>query len=98
MSIREVSRTLMRGFLRQPLQFQTMWSASHRSNSTASNHLPLIKKLRDQTGAPISDVKKALEQAGWNMGMHLHCGGRFDISYIDSIIVFDDLQTLQVRN
>lgn len=70
MSVFEVSRTFIRGFLRQPHHPQVVWNVVHRTNSTASNQLSLIKKLRDQTGAPISDVKKALEQAGWNMGMH----------------------------
>lgn len=70
MSLLEVSRTLIRGFLRQPHHAQVVWNVARRTNSSASNQLSLIKKLRDQTGAPISDVKKALEQAGWNMGMH----------------------------
>ncbi|WP_027883303.1 translation elongation factor Ts [Meiothermus rufus] len=30
------------------------------------NQLELIKKLREQTGAGVSDVKKALEDAGWD--------------------------------
>lgn len=29
--------------------------------------MALIKKLRDQSGAPISDVKKALEETGWDL-------------------------------
>lgn len=31
------------------------------------SQLELIKKLREQTGAGMSDVKKALEDAGWDM-------------------------------
>ena len=29
--------------------------------------MSMIKKLRDQSGAPISDVKKALEETGWDL-------------------------------
>ncbi len=35
--------------------------------ATSSNHMSLIKKLRDQSGAPISDVKKALEETDWDV-------------------------------
>lgn len=35
--------------------------------ATSSNHMTLIKKLRDQSGAPISDVKKALEETDWDL-------------------------------
>ncbi|RDI95776.1 translation elongation factor Ts [Meiothermus sp. QL-1] len=31
------------------------------------SQLELVKKLREQTGAGMSDVKKALEDAGWDM-------------------------------
>lgn len=31
------------------------------------SQLEQIKKLREQTGAGMSDVKKALEDAGWDM-------------------------------
>ena len=33
----------------------------------AGSNMALIKKLRDQSGAPISDVKKALEETGWDL-------------------------------
>jgi hypothetical protein len=36
--------------------------------AAAPDHLTLIKALREQTGAPISDVKDALKQADWNRG------------------------------
>lgn len=35
--------------------------------STATSQISLIKKLRDQSGAPISDVKKALEETEWDL-------------------------------
>jgi elongation factor Ts len=38
-----------------------------RWGSSTSNTLSLVKKLRDQSGAPISDVKRALEETGWDM-------------------------------
>ena len=33
-----------------------------------SNQMALIKQLREQTGAPIADVKSALQQAEWDLG------------------------------
>ena len=36
--------------------------------AAASNNMALIKQLREQTGAPIADVKSALQQADWNIG------------------------------
>lgn len=46
------------------------WPGIHavRWLSAASNHMTLIKKLRDQTGAPIGDVKSALQEADWDIG------------------------------
>ena len=41
-------------------------SASGSACSGGSN-MALIKKLRDQSGAPISDVKKALEETNWDL-------------------------------
>lgn len=38
-----------------------------RCMSAASN-LQLIKQLREETGAPMTDVKKALEAVGWDKG------------------------------
>lgn len=43
------------------------WEAA-RFFAAAPDHLTLIKALREQTGAPISDVKEALKQADWNRG------------------------------
>lgn len=37
--------------------------------AAAPNNLALIKQLREQTGAPIADVKSALQQADWDLGM-----------------------------
>lgn len=42
------------------------WEA--RFFATGPDHLNMIKALREQTGAPISDVKEALKQANWNSG------------------------------
>ena len=36
--------------------------------AAAPNNLALIKQLREQTGAPIADVKSALQQADWDLG------------------------------
>lgn len=33
-----------------------------------SNQMQLIKQLREQTGAPIGDVKTALQSANWDLG------------------------------
>lgn len=33
----------------------------------------MIKDLRERTGAPVTDVKKALEAAGWDIGEALAC-------------------------
>jgi len=51
---------------------------SHLSSSTellglrcfaaAPNNMALIKQLREQTGAPIADVKSALQEADWDLG------------------------------
>lgn len=41
---------------------------SLRSFAAASNHMALIKQLREQTGAPIADVKSALQQSEWDLG------------------------------
>lgn len=35
--------------------------------SSAASNVALIKKLREQSGAPISDVKKALEATDWDL-------------------------------
>lgn len=37
--------------------------------AAAPNNMALIKQLREQTGAPIADVKSALQQADWDLGM-----------------------------
>lgn len=39
-----------------------------RCYAAASNQMALIKELRERTGAPISDVKNALQAAEWNLG------------------------------
>jgi hypothetical protein len=44
-----------------------------QSFATSPNQLSLIKKLRDQSGAPISDVKKALEETEWDIGEEQLC-------------------------
>lgn len=63
---REVARVAAGGSLSCSL----LWQRTHsRLFATSSGQLSLIKQLRDQSGAPISDVKKALEETGWNLGM-----------------------------
>lgn len=39
-----------------------------RCLAAPANQLQLIKKLREQTGAPMGDVKTALQAAGWDLG------------------------------
>ena len=39
-----------------------------RCFAAPANQLQLIKELRERTGAPISDVKTALQAAGWDLG------------------------------
>lgn len=42
--------------------------ASVRGFAVAGNHMSLIKELREASGAPIADVKAALQQANWDLG------------------------------
>ena len=44
------------------------WGERKRWMSNKTQNIGLIKRLREQTGAPISDVKSALEQANWDLG------------------------------
>ena len=37
-------------------------------SAAAPNHLALIKELREMTGAPVTEVKAALQQSGWDVG------------------------------
>lgn len=36
-----------------------------------SNQMSLIKELRERTGAPVSEIKAALQAAEWDMGKPL---------------------------
>lgn len=47
------------------------WKACAESvrGLSASSRLAAIKTLRDQTGAPISDIKASLEAADFNQGL-----------------------------
>ncbi len=40
-----------------------------RALAAASGQLDAIKSLRESTSAPITDVKKALVEASWNVGV-----------------------------
>ena len=40
-----------------------------RAFAAASGQLDAIKSLRESTSAPITDVKKALVEASWNVGV-----------------------------
>jgi hypothetical protein len=40
-----------------------------RAYAAPSEQLDAIRNLRESTSAPISDVKKALVEADWNIGM-----------------------------
>lgn len=48
--------------------YSRLLPATVRGYAVAGNNLALIKELREQSGAPISDVKAALQQADWNIG------------------------------
>lgn len=75
-----IATGLLRGLLRQQLWGageQQLASANSSLSSlrwfaAAPNQMALIKQLREQTGAPISDVKSALQQADWDLGACLH--------------------------
>jgi hypothetical protein len=47
-----------------------------RCFAAPANQLQLIKELRERTGAPISDVKTALQAAGWDLGESSRQGRR----------------------
>ena len=42
-----------------------------RSYAAAASNLQLIKAQREKSGAPMSEVKAALEEASWDEGMQL---------------------------
>lgn len=42
-----------------------------RCFAAAPNQMALIKQLREKTGAPIADVKSALQQAEWDLGTEM---------------------------
>lgn len=42
-----------------------------RGYAGASSSLAAIKELRERSGAPIVDVKSALEEAAWDLGAYL---------------------------
>lgn len=44
------------------------WIPAVRCFAVGGNHMALIRELREASGAPISDVKAALQQADWDMG------------------------------
>ena len=57
----------LRGLFRQQVPLEAAIPGL-RWFAAAPNQMALIKQLRDQTGAPISDVKSALQQADWDLG------------------------------
>jgi hypothetical protein len=62
-----------KGIKPQQLSLVSHLSASNellglRCFAAAPNNMALIKKLREQTGAPIADVKSALQEADWDLG------------------------------
>lgn len=56
-----------------------------RRYAAPSNQLQLIKELRERTGAPMTDVKTALQAANWDLGKQ-------DISRMDSPASFKNAQ------
>jgi hypothetical protein len=63
----------LRGIKPQQLSALTSLGATSellglRYFAAAPNNMALIKQLREQTGAPIGDVKSALQQADWDLG------------------------------
>ena len=53
------------------IQQATVWhyQLQLRTFAAASGQLDAIKSLRESTSAPITDVKKALVDASWDVGM-----------------------------
>ncbi|KFM23294.1 Elongation factor Ts, mitochondrial [Auxenochlorella protothecoides] len=45
------------------------WIPAVRCFAVGGNHMALIRELREASGAPISDVKAALQQADWDMDL-----------------------------
>ena len=52
---------------------------AHRCYAAAASNLQLIKALREKSGAPMAEVKAALEEATWDEGMQLR---RFECPYV----------------
>lgn len=46
----------------------SLGSLTCRGMTTGVSKMDLIKDLRERTGAPISDVKAALEETKWDIG------------------------------
>ncbi len=66
MALRECVHALSR------LHRTTLMSAKRNvsSISAEAEKTTLLKQLRERSGAPITEVKAALAEAGWNIGMH----------------------------
>ena len=46
-----------------------------RAFAAASSNIKAVKELREKSGAPISDVKAALEETKYDIGVRAnHCG------------------------
>jgi hypothetical protein len=58
----------MLGLLRLGVASQAEAIISLRAFSAASNQLALIKELRERSGAPMTDVKAALQATDWDIG------------------------------
>lgn len=48
-----------------------------RTYAAAAASMSLVKDLREKSGAPISDVKSALVEANWDLGIFLACLEKF---------------------
>lgn len=58
-------RTVAARFMRAEL---AAGAPGARWYAAPANQMALIKSLRESSGAPISDVKAALQQADWDLG------------------------------
>ncbi len=50
---------------------QLMHSFREYSSKAEPERTSLLKQLRERSGAPITEVKAALAEAGWDLGMHI---------------------------
>jgi hypothetical protein len=60
----------LRGALRQAPTIEAKYMLHAKSFASAADQMKLIKELRERSGAPMMEVKAALQQSDWNLGEH----------------------------